>query len=250
VMGGIVPVVNLEGVAPNSLTIDGVTLAKIFLGEVKTWNAPELKALNPTANLPATPILVVHRADGSGTTYNFTNYLSKVSEDWRSKVGASTAVEWPTGLGAKGNEGVANNVARTRGAIGYVETAYAKQTKLITMKMINKDGKPVEANAETVQAAAANADWAKAESFYLIITDQPGPNSWPISASTFILMPKEVKDATAAAEALRFFAWVYKNGDTAAEALDYVPMPANVKELVTKSWAEIKGPDGKSLSGM
>jgi phosphate transport system substrate-binding protein len=250
VMGGIVPVVNLEGVAPNSLTIDGATLAKIFLGEVKTWNAPELKALNPTANLPATPILVVHRADGSGTTYNFTNYLSKVSGDWKSKVGASTAVEWPTGLGAKGNEGVANNVARTKGAIGYVETAYAKQTKLITMKMINKDGKPVEANAETVQAAAANADWAKAESFYLIITDQAGPNSWPISASTFILMPKEVKDATAGGEALRFFAWVYKNGDTAAEALDYVPMPANVKELVTKSWAEIKGPDGKSLPGM
>ncbi len=250
VMGGIVPVVNLEGVAPNSLTIDGPTLAKIFLGEVKTWNAPELKALNPTANLPGIPILVVHRADGSGTSYNFTNYLSKVSADWKSKVGASTSVEWPTGLGAKGNEGVANNVAQTKGAIGYVETAYAKQSKLTTMKMVNKDGKVVEANAETVQAAAANADWAKAESFYLIITDQAGPNSWPISASTFVLMPKEVKDATAAGEALKFFAWVYKNGDKTAEALDYVPMPANVKELVMKSWTQIKGPDGKSLAGM
>ena len=139
----------------------------------------------------------MHRADGSGTTFNFTNYLSKVSADWKSKVGSSTSVEWPTGLGAKGNEGVANNVAQTKGAIGYVETAYAKQNKLTTMKMINKDGKTVEADAQSVQAAAANADWAKADTFYLIITDQPGPNSWPISASTFILMPKEVKDATA-----------------------------------------------------
>jgi phosphate transport system substrate-binding protein len=250
VMGGIVPVVNLEGVAANSLTIDGATLAKIFLGEIKTWNAPELKALNPSANLPATPILVVHRADGSGTTYNFTNYLSKVSADWKSKVGSSTSVEWPTGLGAKGNEGVANNVAQTKGAIGYVETAYSKQNKLTTMKMINKDGKTVEADAQSVQAAAANADWAKADSFYLIITDQPGPHSWPISASTFILMPKEVKDAATAGEALKFFAWAYKNGDKAADALDYVPMPANVKELVMKSWAEIKGPDGKPLAGM
>ena len=250
VMGGIVPVVNLEGVAANSLTIDGATLARIFLGEIKTWNAPELKALNPNANLPATPILVVHRADGSGTTFNFTNYLSKVSADWKSKVGSSTSVEWPTGLGAKGNEGVANNVAQTKGAIGYVETAYAKQNKLTTMKMINKDGKTVEADAQSVQAAAANADWAKADTFYLIITDQPGPNSWPISASTFILMPKEVKDAAAAGEALKFFAWVYKNGDKAADALDYVPMPAIVKDLVMKSWSEIKGPDGKPLAAM
>jgi phosphate transport system substrate-binding protein len=250
VMGGIVPVVNLEGMAANSLTIDGATLARIFLGEIKTWNAPELKALNPNANLPATPILVVHRADGSGTTFNFTNYLSKVSADWKSKVGSSTSVEWPTGLGAKGNEGVANNVAQTKGAIGYVETAYAKQNKLTTMKMINKDGKTVEADAQSVQAAAANADWAKADTFYLIITDQPGPNSWPISASTFILMPKEVKDAAVAGEALKFFAWVYKNGDKAADALDYVPMPAIVKDLVMKSWSEIKGPDGKPLAAM
>jgi phosphate transport system substrate-binding protein len=250
VMGGIVPVVNLDGIKPNELTLDSDTLAKIFLGEIKTWDAPELKKLNPSAKLPSTPILVVHRADGSGTTFNFTNYLSKVSADWKSKVGSSTSVEWPTGLGAKGNEGVANNVAQTKGAIGYVETAYAKQNKLTTMKMINKDGKAVEANGETVQAAAANADWAKADTFYVIITDQPGATAWPISASTFILMPKEVKDATAAGEALKFFAWAYKNGDKAAEELDYVPMPANVKELVMKSWAEIKGPDGKPLAGL
>jgi phosphate transport system substrate-binding protein len=249
VMGGIVPVVNLDGIAPNDLTIDGPTLAKIFLGDIKTWDAPELKALNPNAKLPSTPVLVVHRSDGSGTTFNFTNYLAKASADWKSKVGSATAVEWPVGIGAKGNEGVANNVAQTRGAIGYVETAYAKQNKLTSTKMINHDGKVVEANAASVQAAAANADWAKSEGFYLIITDQPGAASWPISASTFILMPTEIKDtAAAAAAALKFFAWAYQNGDKAADELDYVAMPANVKELVMKSWSQIKGPDGKPLA--
>jgi phosphate transport system substrate-binding protein len=250
VMGGIVPVVHLDGINSNDLTLDGVTLAKIFLGEVKSWDAPELKVLNPNAELPSTPILVVHRADGSGTTFNFTNYLSKVSPDWKSKVGSSTAVEWPVGVGAKGNEGVANNVAQTKGAIGYVETAYAKQNKLTTTKMINKDGKTVEASAASVQAAAANADWAKSDGFYLIITDQPGAAAWPISASTFILMPKEVKDPAASGAALKFFAWAYKEGDKAADALDYVPMPTGVKDLVVKNWAEIKGPDGKPLTGM
>jgi phosphate transport system substrate-binding protein len=249
VMGGIVPVVNLDGIAPNDLTIDGPTLAKIFLGDIKTWDAPELKALNPNAKLPSTPVLVVHRSDGSGTTFNFTNYLAKASADWKSKVGSATAVEWPVGIGAKGNEGVANNVAQTKGAIGYVETAYAKQNKLTSTKMINHDGKVVEANAASVQAAAANADWAKSEGFYLIITDQPGAASWPISASTFILMPTEIKDtAAAAAAALKFFAWAYQNGDKAADELDYVAMPANVKELVMKSWSQIKGPDGKPLA--
>jgi phosphate transport system substrate-binding protein len=247
VMGGIVPVVHLDGINSNEITLDGPTLAKIFLGEVKSWDAPELKALNPNAKLPSTPILVVHRADGSGTTFNYTNYLSKVSPDWKSKVGSATAVEWPVGVGAKGNEGVANNVAQTKGAIGYVETAYAKQNKLTTTKMVNKDGKAVEATGASVQAAAANADWAKSDGFYMIITDQPGAAAWPISASTFILMPKEVKDATAAGEALKFFAWAYKNGDKAAEDLDYVPMPANVKDLVMKTWSEIKGPDGKPI---
>ena len=250
VMGGIVPVVHLDGINSNELTLDGQTLAKIFLGEVKSWDAPELKTLNPNAKLPSMPILVVHRSDGSGTTFNYTNYLSKVSPDWKSKVGSSTAVEWPVGVGAKGNEGVANNVAQTKGAIGYVETAYAKQNKLTTTKMINKEGKAVEATAAAVQAAAANADWAKSDGFYLIITDQPGAAAWPISASTFILMPKEVKDATAAGEALKFFAWAYKNGDKAADELDYVAMPASVKDLVMKTWSQIKGPDGKSIGGM
>jgi phosphate transport system substrate-binding protein len=247
VMGGIVPVINLDGIKPGDLTLDGPTLAKIFLGEVKTWDDAEIKKLNPSAALPSTPILVVHRSDGSGTSFNFTNYLSKVSKDWETKVGAKTAVEWPTGLGAKGNEGVANNVQQTKGSIGYVEAAYAKQNKLTTTKMVNKNGKVVEATAATVQAAAANADWAKSDGFYLIITDQPGDNAWPLSASTFILMPKSVPDAAAAGEALKFFAWAYKNGDKMADELDYVPMPASVKDLVMSKWSAITGPDGKAV---
>jgi len=247
VMGGIVPVVNLDGIKANDLSIDGPTLAKIYLGEIKSWDAPELRKLNPNAKLPSAPILVVHRSDGSGTTFNFTNYLVKISDDWKSKVGSSTSVEWPVGIGAKGNEGVSNNVTQTKGAIGYVETAYAKQNKLTTLKMVNKDGKVVEANGASVQAAAANADWAKSEGFYLIITDQPGAASWPISASTFILMPKQVKDAATSEAALKFFGWAYQNGDKMAEDLDYVPMPSNVKELIMKRWMEIKGPDGKPI---
>ncbi len=247
VMGGIVPVINVEGIAANELVLDGTTLAKIFMGEIKTWDDAAIKKLNAGAKLPSAPIVVVHRSDGSGTTFNFTDYLSKVSADWKGKVGANTSVEWPTGVGAKGNEGVANNVQQAKGSIGYVETAYAKQNKLTTTKMINKDGKAVEAGAKNVQAAAANADWAKSDGFNLIITDQPGADSWPISASTFILMPTEVKDAEAAGEALKFFAWAYKNGDAMAGELDYVPMPANVKELVMSKWAAIKAADGKQV---
>jgi phosphate transport system substrate-binding protein len=246
VMGGIVPVVNLDGIKPNELTLDGPTLAKIFLGEIKTWNDPAIKKLNDSVTLPSTAIAVVHRSDGSGTTFNFTNYLVKVNPDW-SKVGSATSVDWPVGIGAKGNEGVANNVQQTKNSIGYVETAYAKQNKLTTTKMINKDGKAVEANGATVQAAAANADWEKSEGFYLIITDQPGANAWPISASTFILMPKQPADPAAASEALKFFAWAYANGDKAAEELDYVAMPANVKKLVESRWSEIKTGDGKPV---
>ena len=247
VVGGIVPVINVDGIASGDLTLDGDTLAKIFLGEVKTWDDAAIKKLNPNAKLPSAAILVVHRSDGSGTTFNFTNYLGKVSKTWAEKVGSKTAVEWPAGLGAKGNEGVANNVQQTKGSIGYVETAYAKQNKLTTTKMINHDGKVVEANAASVQAAAAGADWAKSDGFYLIITDQPGAAAWPISASTFILMPKEVKDAPAATEALKFFAWAYKNGDKMADELDYVAMPAPVKNLVMSKWADIKGADGKAV---
>jgi phosphate transport system substrate-binding protein len=247
VMGGIVPVVNLDGIMPGDLTLDGTTLAKIFLGEVKSWDDAAIKKLNPNAKLPSAAIVVVHRSDGSGTTFNFTDYLGKVSPDWKSKVGSATSVEWPTGIGAKGNEGVANNVQQTKNAIGYVEAAYAKQNKLTTMKMVNKDGKVVEANAETVQAAAVNADWEKSDGFYLIITDQPGANAWPIAASTFILMPKKVNDAAAAQEALKFFTWAYAKGDKMALELDYVSMPASVVKLVESKWAEIQGPDGKPV---
>jgi len=246
-MGSIVPVVNIDGIKANDLTLDGPTVAKIFLGDIKTWNDPAIKKLNPSANLPSAAIAVVHRSDGSGTTFNFTNYLAKISPDWKSKVGAETSVEWPTGIGAKGNEGVANNVQQTKNSIGYVETAYAKQNKLTTTKMVNKDGKTVEANGASVQAAAANADWEHSDGFFLIITDQPGADAWPISASTFILMPKKAPDAAASAEALKFFAWTYKNGDKAAEELDYVPMPANVKALVESKWSQIVGPDGKPV---
>ena len=246
VMGGIVPVVNLEGVKANDLVLDGQTLAKIFLGEIKTWDDAAIKKLNPSVKLPSDAVVVVHRSDGSGTTFNFTDYLAKVSPDWKSKVGSATSVEWPAGIGAKGNEGVANNVQQAKNSIGYVETAYAKQNKLTTTKMVNKDGKTVEANGETVQAAAANADWEHSDGFYLIITDQAGANSWPISASTFILMPKSVPDAAAASEALKFFSWAYANGDAAASELDYVPMPAAVKKLVESRWSEIKDAGGKA----
>jgi phosphate transport system substrate-binding protein len=247
VMGGIVPVVNLDGIKPNDLTLDGKTLAGIFLGDIKTWDDAAIKKLNPGVKLPSDAIVVVHRSDGSGTTFNFTDYLSKVSADWKSKVGSATSVEWPAGIGAKGNEGVANNVQQAKNSIGYVETAYATQNKLTTTKMMNKDGSAVEANGASVQAAAANADWEHSDGFYLIITDQPGASSWPISASTFILMPKKAPDAAAAGEALRFFAWAYANGDKAAQDLEYVPMPASVKALVQSRWSEIRGPGGEPV---
>jgi phosphate transport system substrate-binding protein len=248
VIGGIVPVVNLDGVNPGDLTLDGPAIAKIFLGEIKSWDDPAIKKLNPKAKLAATPIVVVHRSDGSGTTFNFTNYLSKVSEDWKSKVGENSAVEWPTGIGAKGNEGVANNVANTKGAIGYVEYAYAKQNKLTHTKLINAAGKVVAPGTESFQAAAASADWAKAPGFYQIITNEPGAKSWPISAATFILLPKDSKDEAATAEALKFFGWAFANGAKQAEELDYIPMPKPVVELIKKSWATVKGADGKPLA--
>ena len=248
VIGGIVPVVNLDGVAPGELTIDGSTLAKIFLGEITSWDSAAIKKLNPKAKLPAQAIVVVHRSDGSGTTFNFTNYLSKAAEDWKSKVGENSAVEWPVGIGAKGNEGVANNVANTKGAIGYVEYAYAKQNKLTFTKMINKDGKTVTPAMESFQAAASGADWAHAEGFYEILTNEPGAKSWPITAATFILLPKEPKDEAASAEALKFFSWAFANGAKMAEELDYIPMPKNVVELIKKNWANVKGADGKPLA--
>ena len=248
VMGGIVPVVNIEGVSPGQLVFDGPTLAKIFLGDIKTWDDPAIAKLNPGVKLPSAGIAVVHRSDGSGTTFNFTDYLSKVSPDWKSKVGESSAVKWPIGLGAKGNEGVAANVKQTGNSIGYVEYAYAIQNKLTYGDMINHDGQKVAPVAEAFAAAAANADWKGAAGFYLLLTDQAGAKSWPITASTFILMPTEPTDPTAATAALKFFGWAYENGDESAKSLDYIPMPKSVVELVKQEWsAQIKGQDGKPL---
>jgi len=237
VMGGIVPVVNLEGVKPGDFVIDGPTLAKIYLGDIAKWNDPAIKALNPKVDLPDLAIAVIHRADGSGTTFNFTDYLCKVSPEWQSKVGESTSVEWPLGIGAKGNDGVANNVAGTKGAIGYVEYAYAKQNKLTYADMINKAGKTVAPTVDSFQAAAANADWAKAPGFYLILSDQQGDQSWPMTAATFILMYKQPVDVAASNDALKFFAYAYDKGAEMAKALDYIPMPDNVIAMVKKAWA-------------
>jgi phosphate transport system substrate-binding protein len=251
VMGGIVPVVNLDGVKPGDLTIDGPTLAKIFLGDIKTWDDPAIKKLNPSVKLPNQAIAIVHRSDGSGTTYNFAYYLADVSADWKSKVGVNTSVQWPSGIGAKGNEGVANNVGNTKGSIGYVEYAYAKQNKLTFTKMVNKAGKTVAPTSDAFQAAAANADWKSQPGYGVILGNQPGDKSWPMTAATWILVYKQPSDIAATGEALKFFAWAYKNGGKAAEELDYVPMPANVVTDIEKSWAtDIRDASGKPIFAM
>ncbi len=248
VMGAIVPVVNLEGIKAGELVLDGPTLAAIFLGTVKSWDDPAIKKLNPDVKLPTKPIAVVHRSDGSGTTFNFTYYLAQVSPDWKSQVGSNTSVEWPVGIGAKGNEGVSNNVTQTQGSIGYVELAYALQNKMFTTRMVNKEGKIVEASGFSVQAAAANADWNSVPGYGVILANQPGVASWPMTAATFILIPKQPQDPVATAEALKFFAWAYANGDKMADELDYVPMPKKVAEEIKKMWArEIKDSNGNPL---
>ena len=248
VMGGIVPVVNLDGVKPGELVIDGPTLAKIFLSEIKTWNDPAIAKLNPSVKLPSQAIAIVHRSDGSGTTYNFAYYLAEVSPDWKSKVGVNTSVQWPGGIGAKGNEGVANNVANTKGSIGYVEYAYAKQNKLTHTKMINKDGKTVGPTAESFQAAAANANWKSQPGYGVILANQPGAQSWPMTAATWILVHKKPADPAAVGETLKFFAWAYSKGGKMAEDLDYVAMPGAVVKEIEKTWAvEIKDASGKPL---
>ena len=236
VMGGIVLVVNLPGVKPGDIVLDGPTAAKMYLGEITKWNDPAIKALNPKLDLPDLAIASIHRADGSGTTFNFTYYLGEVSPDWKSKVGVATTVDWPGGIGAKGNDGVANNVATTNGAIGYVEYAYAKQNKLTYADMINKAGKPVAPTMDSFQSAAANADWTHAPGFYQILANQPGDKSWPMTAATFILMYGKPVDVAASNEALSFFRWSYAKGDEMAEALDYIPMPDNVVKLVEATW--------------
>ncbi len=248
VMGGIVPVVNIPGIKPGELVIDGATLAEIFMGKIKKWNDPALQKLNPTAKLPNAAIAVVHRSDGSGTTFNFTYYLADVSADWKSQVGHNTSVEWPVGIGAKGNEGVANNVGNTKDSIGYVEYAYALQNKLTFTKMMNKDGKVVSPTSETFQAAAAGADWSSQPGFGVILANQPGANSWPMTTATWILLYKKPVDPVATREALKFFAWCYKNGAKMAEALDYVPMPDKVVKEVEKTWSsEVKDESGKPV---
>ena len=248
VMGAIVPVVNLEGIKPGELTLDGATIAKIYLGEIKSWDDPAIAKLNANVKLPKQAIVPVRRSDGSGTTFNFAYYLAEISPDWKTKVGVNTALQWPVGIGAKGNEGVAGNVAQTKGSIGYVEYAYAKQNKLLHTKMINKAGKTVEPNSATFQAAAANADWNSQPGYGVILANQPGDQSWPMTAATWILLYKKPVDAAATAEALKFFAWSYAKGDKMAEDLDYVPMPDKVVNDILKMWsAEIKDASGKPL---
>ncbi|AVY66350.1 phosphate ABC transporter substrate-binding protein PstS [Xanthomonas translucens] len=237
VIGGVVPVVNVQGIAPGALKLDGKTLADIFLGKVKTWNDPAIVALNPGAKLPDAKITVVHRSDGSGTSFNFTNYLSKVNPDWKSKVGEGTAVQWPVGIGGKGNEGVAAYVKQIKGGIGYVELSYALQNKMAYTAMKNAAGKFVQPSDESFAAAAASADWANAKDFYLVMTNAPGEAAWPITATNFILVHKQPKNPASAKATKDFFKWVYANGDAQAKQLDYVPLPDALVKQIDAYWS-------------
>lgn len=246
VIGGVVPVVNIKGIAPGQLKLNGQVLGDIFLGKISKWSDPAIKALNPTLSLPDDAIAQVRRADGSGTTFIFTNYLSKVNPEWKAKVGEGTAVNWPAGAGGKGNEGVAAFVGRLANSIGYVEYAYVKQNKMTYALMQNSAGTFVAPDDTAFKAAAVGADWAK--SYYQILTNQPGKDAWPITGATFILM-HGVQDKPAQATAtLKFFDWAYKNGDKTADDLDYVPMPDSVKAVIAKGWSEIKDASGKSVA--
>jgi len=238
VIGGVVPVINVKGLTPGQLKLTGAVLADIYLGKITHWNDAAIKSLNPGLTLPDSPIAVVRRADGSGTSFIFTNYLSKVSPEWKSKVGEGTAVNWPTGAGGKGNEGVAAFLGRLPDSIGYLEYAYVKQNKLNYVQMQNAAGTYVAPDDLTFKAAAAGATWSK--SFYQILTNQPGKDSWPITGATFILMHKKQDKPAQATTALKFFDWAYKSGDKTAVDLDYVPMPDSVKEVILKSWGEIR----------
>ncbi len=246
VMGGVVPVVNIKGIESGQLKLTGQLLGDIYLGKVARWNDPAIKALNPTLALPDAAIAQVRRADGSGTTFIFTNYLSKVSPEWKSKVGEGTAVNWPVGAGGKGNEGVAAFVARLPNSLGYVEYSYVKQNKMTYAVVQNSAGNFVKPEDDTFKAAAAGADWAK--SFYQILTNQPGKDAWPISGATFILMHTKQDKPVNATEVLKFFSWAYKNGDKTAADLDYVPMPKPVIAAIEKSWGEIKDTAGKPVA--
>ena len=246
VIGGVVPVINIKGIAPGQLKLSGAVLANIYLGKINKWSDPAIKSLNPGLNLPDATIAPVRRADGSGTTFIFTNYLSKVSTEWKDKVGEGTAVNWPTGAGGKGNEGVAAFVGRLPNSIGYVEYAYVKQNKMNYALLQNKAGNFLTPDDTTFKAAAAGANWSK--SFYQILTDQPGKDAWPMTGATFILMHKVQDKPAQAAAALKFFSWAYQNGDKTADDLDYVPMPANAKLLISKSWAAIQDVSGRPVA--
>src|SRR5437588_8404063 len=247
VMGGVVLVVNLPGIKPGQLKLDGTTVAGMYLGTIAKWNDPVIAALNPGLPLPTKAVATVHRSDGSGTNFIFTHYLSSIDPAFKDKVGENTSVEFPGGLGGKGNEGIAALTGRTDGAIGYVEYAYALQNKMNFTLLKNHDGAFVSPDSKTFQAAAANADWSKAQGFYLLLTDQAGKDSWPITGATFILMHKKPDHPDRAGEVLKFFDWSYKNGGQLAEQLDYVPLPTNVVGMVEQSWKEIVGADGKPV---
>ena len=237
-IGGVVPVINVQGIQSGSMKLDGPLLADIFLGKVKMWNDPRIVELNGGVKLPAAKITVVHRSDGSGTTFNWVNYLSKVSPEWKSKVGEGTSVKWPTGIGGKGNEGVAAYVKQIKGGIGYVELSYALQNKMSYTRLKNAAGNFVNPSDETFQAAAASADWKNAKDFHLVMTDAPGENAWPVAATNFILMYKQPKNAERSKNAKEFFRWAYANGDAQAKSLDYVPLPEELVQQIEAYWSE------------
>ncbi len=248
IMGGVVPVVNLPGTAPGQLKLTGAVLADIFLGKITKWNAPQIAALNPGVKLPADDITVVHRADSSGTSFLFTDYLSQTSADWKTKIGAGTAVKWAVGVGGKGNEGVAANVQRIKGSIGYVEWAYAKKNRMQHTQLQSKDGAFLQPDDEAFKAAAAGANWAGTPGFAVVLTNQAGKASWPITGASYILVHKSQADGVKGKEVLKFFDWAYKNGDAAAAELDYVPMPDAVTKLVQDAWrANVKDAAGKAI---
>ncbi|GAB3426796.1 phosphate ABC transporter substrate-binding protein PstS [Massilia solisilvae] len=248
IMGGVVAVVNLDGIAPGQLKLSGPILADIFLGKVTKWNAPAIAALNPGVKLPDADITVVHRADGSGTSFLFTDFLSKTSTEWKDKVGAGTAVKWATGVGGKGNDGVAANVQRIKGSIGYVEWAYSKKNKMSHTQLKNHDGQFLQPDDDAFKAAAANAAWDKTPGYAVVLTNQPGKNAWPITGATFVLMHKTQQDAAKGKEVLKFFEYAFKNGAAAAEALDYVPMPASVTKMIEGAWkSQLKDAAGKPV---
>ena len=248
IIGGVVPVVNIEGIAPGAMKFTGAVLGDIYLGKIKSWNDKAIADLNPSLKLPADPITVVRRSDGSGTTFIWTDYLSKVNPEWKQKVGANTAVAWPEGVGGKGNEGVAAYVQRIKGSIGYVEYAYAKKNKMTYTQVQNKEGQFITPDDETFQAAAAYADWKAAPGFYQILTDQPGKTSWPITGASFILLQAKQDKPQNAAEVMKFFDWAFKNGQAMAGDLDYVSLPDTVTKEIAVAWkAQVKDASGKPI---